>query len=335
MMARILFTLLIGRICSSGTIAVGGDAPAPPASTPTGVAAILAEHDRALIKSLTAYVTANPGADDIEQAYEAIFQRAIDHDWFAENESLAGKYIDSHPDGAVRPLAQIVRTMARASAGQFASALTSYRDLMKALTEPSQEEFALQFASALAQSAIKDGEHQVARDVYQALSSQYGTSTAVREKVTAELARLDRVGKPAVAFDVKDINGKPVRLADLKGKFVLVDFWATWCTPCLAEMPALRETYDRFHAKGFEIVAVSLDETVPPLADFAKSNDLPWPVIHNATASTDLVAAFGVGSVPASFLIGPNGTVIRLDQGGDACAKVLAAAFEKTPTAKK
>jgi peroxiredoxin len=300
-------------------------APAPPGAP--GVAAILERHDRELVRDLAAYIGANPQAPDRDAAYLALFERAIEHDWFREHEAIARKYLDAFPEGEVRPMARIVATMARAGAGEFAAALADFKALMAGLTQPDQEGFAANFAETLARAAAAAGEPATAREVYQTLRAQFPDSPSLGATIPAELARLDRVGQPAPALDAKDLDGRPVRLAGLKGKVVLLDFWATWCAPCVEELPRLKALYDAYHAKGFEVVGVSLDETPGPLAEFVRDRKLPWPQLHNATAGADLVGAFGVASLPATVLIGPDGTVVRLDARGEVLEGYLKKAF--------
>jgi thiol-disulfide isomerase/thioredoxin len=293
-------------------------------SPPKSVAALLASHDRQLMRDLIAYIQANPKADDIEQAYMTLFERAVDNDWFAEAEPVATRYLAEKPDGPVRPLAQIVTTMARASAGRFDQAWASYRDLIRGLDTEDQEEFATHFADSLANAASAAGEYGVSRQVYEALRDRFSTSPNLRQKCKDELARLDRIGKPAPGEAVRDLQGKVFRPADLKGKYVLVDFWATWCNPCIAELPNVQAAYTKYHGKGLEIVGVSLDETVEPVTDFVKARRIPWRQIHNTTSGGDLVAAYGVTSIPATFLIAPDGNVVRIELRGPALDKVLA-----------
>jgi peroxiredoxin len=293
------------------------------AEAPKGVAALLAEHDRQLIRDLGSYIKTNPKAADLDQAYLALFERVIENDLFLDNEEPARRYLLERSDGAVRPMAQIVLTMARAQAGKFDEAWTCFRDLLRGLDKDDQEEFAANFADSLANAANASGEYEIARKVYEGLLQKFGTNPALLQKVKDDLARIDRVGKPAPLATVRDIQGKPVRLGDLKGKYVLIDFWATWCNPCVAELPNVQAAYAKFRDKGFEVISVSLDETVEPVVDFVKTRKMTWLQIHNATSGGDLVAAYGVTSIPATFLVGPDGTILRIELRGPALQKAL------------
>ncbi|WZO99256.1 TlpA disulfide reductase family protein [Isosphaeraceae bacterium EP7] len=295
--------------------------PAAPAET--GVAAIKSRHDRALIADLLAYAKADPKADDLDQAYATLFDVTIAHDWFADQEATANAYVTDRPDGAVRGLALIVSTMARAQAADFDGALVRYQQLLEGLSGDDQEEFAVNFADNLAGSAVAAGKHGVAGRVLELVRDRFKESSTLAQKVAADLARLDRVTKPAPAFDVKDLDGKPVRSTALRGKYVLVDFWATWCEPCLEELPRLQAAYAAYHAKGLEIVGVSLDETKSTVTDFLKEQKLPWTQVHNPTCNGDLVEAFGVVNIPASYLIDPEGIITRIDLRGENLDAVL------------
>ena len=296
------------------------------ADGPPTVTEIQAGHDRALIRDLCAYLAKNPGAVDVEQAYMKVFDKAIEHDWFLDNEAVASKYLTEHPEGPVRSLAQIVTTMARAQSGRYDEALASFNTLMAGLGGSDQEEFASNFADTLATAALSAGEHQAARKVYQGLLKKFGVeSPNLAQKVKDEVARIDRIGTRAPTVAVNDLAGAPLRLDGFRGQYVLVDFWATWCAPCVVEIPRLQGAYAKYHAKGFEIVAVSLDEAKSAVVDFAKARKLPWKQVHNATAGGDLVEAFGVKSIPATFLLSPEGTIIRLELRGQSLEKALEA----------
>src|SRR5262249_48750434 len=117
---------------------------------------------------------------------------------------------------------------------------------------------------------------------------------------------------------------EPFRLDGLRGKYVLIDFWATWCAPCVAELPRLQAAYAKYRDRGLEIVGVSLDETKTAVTDFVKARDVSWRQVHNASAGADLVEAFGVDSIPATFLVDPQGTIVRLELRGPALDRALA-----------
>jgi peroxiredoxin len=281
-------------------------------------------HDRALIRDLTAYIAAKPGAPDLDQAYLAVFDKAIEHDWFGEHEETARRYLATFPDGPVRALAQIVATMARAHAGQFAEALQQYQKLMSGLGKDEQEEFAVQFTDSLAHAASTAGAYEIARQVYETLLERYGESPTARQKVHDELNCLALVGKPAPRLVVKDVDGNSFRVEEMRGRYVLIDFWATWCVPCVAELPRLQSAYAKYHNTGFEVVGVSLDDTKAAVQDFVRARKLPWRQIHNASCGADFVEGFGVGSIPATFLLDPQGTIIRVAFRGPALDQGLA-----------
>ena len=301
-----------------GTVAIADESKS--------VTEIQAGHDKALIADLLAYLAKHPKAEDFEQAYMKVFDKVIEHDWFLENEAIARKYLLEHPEGPVGSLARIVQTMARAQAGKYGEALASFDALMAGLGGADQEQFAANFADTLATSALAQGEHETARKVYQTLLRKFGgESPNLAQKIRDEIARIDRVGTPAPGLAVVDLSGASLRLDDLRGKYVLVDFWATWCAPCVVELPRLQSAYAKYHAKGFEVVAVSLDETKSAVVDFVQARKLPWKQVHNATANGDLVEAFGVKNIPATFLIDPEGRIVRLELRGQALDKALAA----------
>jgi peroxiredoxin len=302
-------TWFIAAVVGSSLIGYRARGAEPAAS----VAEIQAKHDRALIQELAEYLRKNPKAADRDQAYAALFNKAIEHDWFNDAEELGRQYLTSDPDGPVKPLAQIILTMARAHAGQFDLALARFRELMQGIDQNEQEEFAVSFSENLAEAAITAGEFAAAQEVYATLLSRFKDSPNLGQKVQAERKRLDKVGKPAPVFTADDLKGQPVRLAAYRGKYVLVDFWATWCAPWVSDLPGLQAAYRTFHDAGFEIIGVSLDETKTAVADFVKARSLAWPQLHNPTSSADLVEAFGVLSIPASYLIDPQGNIIRLD----------------------
>lgn len=125
---------------------------------------------------------------------------------------------------------------------------------------------------------------------------------------------------------VVDLDGKPVSLADYRGKLVLLDFWATWCGPCIAEMPNIKEVYEKYHAKGFEIIGISLDTDEAALRKFIKENQLPWRQVFDGKRwETPLVQQYGIRGIPAQFLIDQEGRVISVKARGERLGNLIEA----------
>ncbi len=319
--------LLAGLAVIAAPTARGADPPAK------SVAEIQSRHDRALVRELSEYLTVHPRADDRDQAYAALFNKAIEHDWFAEVEDLGRQYLKSDPDGPVKALAQTVLTMARAQAGRYDEGLARFRELLAGLEPSEQEEYASSFSDSFAGAAIAAGEYNIARQAYAALLDRFGESPSVRQKVQGDLKRLDQVGKTAPSFHAEDIQGRMIRSGDYLGKYVLLDFWATWCGPCVSELPRLQAAYRTYHVAGLEIIGISLDESKDAVVDFVKARAIPWPQVHNAGGASDLVQAFAVRAIPATYLIDPNGTIIRLDLRGKPLEETLARMIKRPASA--
>ena len=127
-------------------------------------------------------------------------------------------------------------------------------------------------------------------------------------------ARLKPGVKP-LPFTGKDLAGLPVSLAAYKGKVILLDFWATWCPPCRDEVPNLVKNYNKYHAKGFEVVGVSLDrkDDKPKLVSYTKENKMPWrQVFDGGYWSAAMAKAYGVQAIPFSVLIGRDGKILAV-----------------------
>ncbi|RAJ83189.1 peroxiredoxin [Chitinophaga dinghuensis] len=127
---------------------------------------------------------------------------------------------------------------------------------------------------------------------------------------------LGMLDKAAPAFVLNDMNGKTISLADYKGKYVLVDFWASWCKPCREAVPALTATYNKFKDKGFTIVSVSMDDKKDKWLQAIAEEKMPWAQVSDLKGGESQVAKdYGVMAIPAAFLVDPNGKVIALGTG--------------------
>lgn len=141
---------------------------------------------------------------------------------------------------------------------------------------------------------------------------------------------LFRVAPEGLAFPefqegTKDMEGKALRVADYKGKIVLVDFWATWCGPCLTEIPNLVKAYRKYHDKGFEIVGISFDQSKEKLLKLTKEEKMTWRQYFDGLGWGNKVGkAYGIRAIPAMYLVGKNGKVISNNVRGGTLEEVLA-----------
>ena len=144
-------------------------------------------------------------------------------------------------------------------------------------------------------------------------------------KTISDVAKRTAIGVPAPEFTQNDATGKPVSLSSFKGKYVLVDFWASWCGPCRGENPNVVKTFEKYHSKGFDILGVSLDNKKDKWTEAIKIDKLAWTQVSDLKGWKNSVAElYGVQAIPANFLIDKDGKIIAKGLRGEVLEKKLA-----------
>ena len=126
-------------------------------------------------------------------------------------------------------------------------------------------------------------------------------------------------------FKAKDISGLVVKLSDLKGKVVLLDFWATWCPPCRVEVPSLLEIFRKFKDKEFVLISVSLDRDLQAARKFVQDKEMDWVHIIDLEAGREIATLYQVEYIPSTFVINRRGKIEARQLRGDELKNKIAA----------
>lgn len=171
---------------------------------------------------------------------------------------------------------------------------------------------------------------EVARDYPDTQLAARVTGMIPQIEAKVATAAKTAIGQPFPTFKEIATDGSTVDLAAYRGKVVLIDFWATWCSPCVQELPHVKQAYDKFHAQGFEIIGISLDKNGDTMNAFTKKHVMTWPQLFDGKVwESKLAQTYGVDSIPATFLIDQEGKIVAKDLRGDDLEKALVTLLAK------
>lgn len=154
---------------------------------------------------------------------------------------------------------------------------------------------------------------------------QHGFTVKDRNNAPIELGEVEMVTKPylpngsvAPPFEMKTLRNETLKLSDYKGKYVILDFWASWCGMCKAQKSKLIDLYKKYHKDhGLEIIGLSLDTNMAMLNTYVKENAVPWQQIVIGGFDHHLIKDYSIIAIPYTILVGPDGKVVRKDLNGE------------------
>jgi peroxiredoxin len=291
------------------------------------------EMRRQRYEKVVAYLAANGKAADAEAARVAAFELASEIEEWAKAVQHADEYAAAHAEGKSTLDAKVAKAVGLGKLGKKAEAVAAY-DAAIASMDAEKADVAvirqnINVYSAYAEFLLEADDIEGTKAVWQKLKDFYAAaqfSGDIAELAEGQMKPLESIGQEATSIgeSAKDLEGKPITLADYKGKVLLIDFWATWCPPCRAEIPHVIAAYNKFHAKGFEVLGISIDNPgdAQKLKDFVKEKSMPWRQIHDPEKT--IASAYGVNGIPHTVLVDREGKVLRIGLRGEALSKKLA-----------
>jgi thiol-disulfide isomerase/thioredoxin len=253
---------------------------------------IIKTHNTQKIEAIESYLKATPASEDTMRALDALYT-AYDEmgDTKGATKVLGQKYEQGKNSMQVGKLVSTV-----------------IHPYFQALLETGQKDEA---KALLADARTTFENHAMAAQINQFLDQLKGA-----------LAKPTIGDAMEIAFT--SVNGdEAINLSEMKEKVVLVDFWATWCGPCIGELPHVKEAYKAYHEKGFEIIGISLDKDVGKLRSFIKEEGMTWPQYFDGKGwGNDLAKKYGISSIPATFLL-KDGKIVATNLRGDALSEAI------------
>ncbi|MDT3405340.1 TlpA disulfide reductase family protein [Mucilaginibacter terrae] len=243
----------------------------------------------------------------------------------------------NHFNSSAHAISGRYRAMLKQSGAAIRDTGTTAYKVYKASHDSLVQSFVKQHSSstaaalAITDSYVTNPDRVRAAACYSLLSAK-GKETiyARRIKQFFEAEKVIAPGHKAPDFTLTDINGKPVKLSDYKGKYILLDFWASWCAPCRHEHPLMIELYKKFGADKLTFLSVSMDAGSAQWKQAVKTDGLVWTQLNDAQSMNGRVAdVYGIKSLPFNCIIDPNGQIIATKLRGEQLSGFITKLFDK------
>lgn len=270
------------------------------------------------LAALENYLGGRPDAKDREETYVYVTQIALNLEEIKKVQDVAAAYFKEFPKGV--KATDVLKAEFLALISQAAT-IDQSRDVLKRLrVEFGQDQKELlAFQNALAGAYVKHERFVEACAVYdEILKLDFVKKTPqTAEYFENQKADLEDIGKPFEDFQVKSIDGQDLSVSRYRGKVVLVDFWATWCQPCMQALPQVIELYQKYQAQGLEIIGISLDKDLNQLKKVIQEKEVKWLQAADGQGwQSQLAEKYGIQSIPATFLLDRDGRIYRKDLQG-------------------
>jgi thiol-disulfide isomerase/thioredoxin len=300
----------------------------PPGLPPQAVEEYAKKANRAIVKAAEKILAAKPDDQQVQTAVQTKMWGLflLQHSGDAEAaKQLAGFPAELQKAG--RP--KLAREVRRFSLeihfqgglpGDTQSLEKTIAQVKQYLAEAPLEEADVELMMAAARTAEMTGKTDLAVDAYRSFAKVLAASpneqlAQMAKLMEAVVRRLTLVGQK-MKVEGTILGGGVLDWSKYAGKVVLVDFWATWCGPCLRELPNVIKIYELYHGRGFEVIGVSCDHNREDLEKFLQENAIPWPVLYGDNGPSPTVEYYGITGIPTMILVGANGNVISITARG-------------------
>ena len=257
------------------------------------------------VATLAAGIQEHPGNAHLPYVYIALTRLYMEGERPEDAEKLVNRYKETLKPDDIRGHFVL---------GDMLRAMNLYEDMLQVYTTLAE---------------LSPGNRGVFRTLAEIHERLGNTELANEYRIKADPA-LALIGKPVPDFSATDLEGEPISLAQYRGKVVLLDFWAVWCGPCIAEMPNVKKVYDTYKDEGFDIIGISLDNDEERLREYLKENEIPWRQVFSGKGWESPVARqYDIRGIPAPWLIDKDGTLITHQARGEALEQLVTEALKE------